>query len=454
MARWRRRLRHAAGSASLAVTLLLAGWHAPAQTGPPAVSWGERIEVVSGDAYRGPWRMNDSAFLYVDDPTVALGDGGTAGVAWADQARQDIFFRAYGPGGEPRLDAPVNVSRSPDIFSWLPRMLIPPRDPSRVYLLWQEIVFSGGSHGGETFFARSTHGGRRFSEPMNLSESIAGDGKGRLTERYWHNGSLDLALGPDGTLYATWTEYEGTLWLARSVDGGASFSEPLRVAGSDTRPARGPSLAAGPGGTVHLAWTVGEDPAADIHFARSTNGGRTFTEPRAVADSRGHADAPKLALDGDGTLHLVYAESPGGPFRRYHIRHTRSKDGGRRFDPPQAIESLPAETFESAHFPALDVDGAGNLYLLWELFPAGARRPRGLGFTVSGDGGETFAPPALVPGTGDPALGHNGSQQGLLMRKLAVNAAGAVAVVNSTFKRGEASRVWLVRGRAETRAGD
>ena len=46
------------------------------------------------------------------------------------------------------------------------------------------------------------------------------------------------------------------------------------------------------------------------------------------------------------------------------------------------------------------------------------------------------------------ALGFNGSLQGSLMRKLAVNAAGAVAVVNSTFKRNEMSRVWLFRGQA------
>ena len=57
----------------------------------------------------------------------------------------------------------------------------------------------------------------------------------------------------------------------------------------------------------------------------------------------------------------------------------------------------------------------------------------------------------MVPGTADPTLGFNGSQQGLLMRKLAVNGAGAVAVVNSTFKRNEASHVWLFRGQAAGR---
>jgi hypothetical protein len=54
----------------------------------------------------------------------------------------------------------------------------------------------------------------------------------------------------------------------------------------------------------------------------------------------------------------------------------------------------------------------------------------------------------VVPGSIDPVLGDNGGQQGLLMRKLAVNEAGAVAVVNSTFTRDEASHIWLFRGQA------
>ena len=84
--------------------------------------------------------------------------------------------------------------------------------------------------------------------------------------------------------------------------------------------------------------------------------------------------------------------------------------------------------------------------MLWELFPSREDRPRGLGFTYSRDGGRTFELPSVVPGSADPALGHNGSRQGLLMRKLAVNAEGAIAVVNSTFQKSEASHVLLFRG--------
>ena len=326
-------------------------------------------------------------------------------------------------------------------------MVITSTDPIEVFILWQEIVFSGGSHGGEIFFARSTDGGRTFSAPFNLSNDIAGSGKGRLSLRYWHNGSLDLAMGLQGNLYAAWTEYEGTLWFSRSTDHGGSFSRPLHIAGGGgAAPARGPSLAIGAAGAVYLAWTVGEDTTADIRVAKSIDRGRSFGKPRIVFDSDGHADAPKITVDSKETVHLVYAESPGGPFGRYHIRHTRSIDGGDAFELPREISSLHTEQFAGANFPALSVDGEDNLYVVWERFPGAGSRPRGLGFAYSRDGGRTFVSPSVIPGSGDPAFGFNGSLQGLLMRKCAVNRAGAIAVANSTFKKNEASRIWLFRG--------
>jgi hypothetical protein len=434
------------------LTLALIAAPAPGQAEAPGVTWSERIEVASGGGYRGPWRMNESEYDYVDDPTVAIDEEGFIGVAWADQAGHDIFFQSYGPDGQTRFRAPVNVSRSPRIFSWLPRMVIAPGNGHAVYLLWQEIVFSGGTHGGEIFFARSKDGGQSFDEPLNLSNSIAGDGKGRLTPRYWHNGSLDLARGPEGALYAAWTEYEGNLWFSRSTDGGESFSEPLRVAGvRDGGPARGPSLAAGAQGTVYLAWTLGEDGSADIRFAESLDRGRSFGAPRIVFDSNGHADAPKIAVDAEGSVHLVYAESPAGPFERYHVRYARLKHGRGRFEAPREISRPQSERFDSLGFPALSLDGEGHVYVLWELFPRRDRYPLGLGFTRSSDGGETFSAPSIVPGSVDFAHGVNGSQQGFLMRKLAVNGAGALAVVNSSFKKTQASRIWLFRGKASGR---
>jgi hypothetical protein len=416
---------------------------APQPAPAPEVAWQKPILVDRGDAYEGPWRMNRSEFHYVDDPTVEIAVDGTIAVAWVDNRRRDVLFRAYDAGGEPLTAEPVDVSRSPEVFSWLPDLVV---DGRQVFVLWQEIVFSGGSHGGEIFFARSTDGGRSFGEPLNLSRSREGDGKGRLTRDIWQNGSLDLERGPDGALYAAWTEYEGALWLARSTDGGGSFSEPRQIAGSEEQPARAPDLAVGPEGRVYLAWSVGEVGDADIRLAVSDDGGGSFGAPQVLFASEGHSDAPRIAVDGRGDVHLVYAESPAGRFQPAHILYARLESGRPGPAQPRRIAG-PRSGVRSASFPALSLGADGGVFVLWERYPPGARHPRGLGFAFSTDGGATFSPPSLVPGTAASGLGDNGGRQGLLLDKLAVHESGAIAVVNSRFNEGEASRVHLIRGR-------
>ena len=381
--------------------------------------WRGSTEIAAGPAERGPWQQNESHYRYVDDATVAVDARGRVAFAWVDQATKDVHFGKQGGA--------VNVSRSSQTFSWLPRVAI--GADGVVYVLWQEIIFSGGSHGGDILFARSQDGGATFSAPLNLSASVAGDGKGRIDKDRSHNGSLDVAVGSDGTVFTAWTEYEGALWLRRSIDGGKSFSGKVRL--PDAKPARAPALAVH-GNTVYLAWTVGDDRSADIRVARSGDGARSFAAPVLVERSKPYSDAPKLAVDVRGTLHVVYAEGKG-------IVYSRSADQGRSFEPPRSIAQ------HDAGFPALDIDGKGNLYVLWERFAEHRQLARGLALAVSTDAGRSFSAPLLVPGSAD--AGWNGSSQGLLMRKLAVGRDGEVAIVNSSFREKQRSRVWLIRGR-------
>ncbi len=405
--------------------------------------------IDSGDAYRGPWRMNDSEFLFVDDPTVSINDNGVIAVAWADLANMDILLQVFEPDGKPRLREPLNVSSSPGIFSWLPKIVINDGDANQIYLLWQDIVFSGGSHGGEIFFARSMDGGRTFDAPMNLSKTIAGAGKGRLTSTRWDNGSFDLVMDENGDLYAAWTDYEGPLWFTRSSDAGETFTRPQHVAGDENdMPARSPTLAVR-GNMVYLAWAVGEYSRANIHYSVSHDGGLSFASPQEVHRSRGHADAPNLAFCGEGVLHLVYAESTRGMFRSYDVFYTHRATNAESFAAPKAITGHHSAEFYSAHFPEIDVDGENRLYVLWELAPDRRLRSRGLGLTYSTDGDASFAQPIVVPGTGEDQTGQNGSQQGLLMRKLGVNPSGQIAIVNSTFEPSVSSHIWLFRGELE-----
>ena len=410
------------------------------------VAWRGSVEIAAGGGERGPWQQNESRYDYVDDPTVALDRSGNAAVAWVDQGRKDVFFTIFGAEGKPRLADPVNVSRTPAVFSWLPRVVLSPLRPGDVFILWQEIVFSGGSHGGEIFFARSRDGGRTFDAPLNLSRSRAGDGKGRINRDVWHNGSLDLAIDAHGTLYAAWTEYEGPLWFCRSRDGGASFTKAIRVAGGG-KPARAPALAVAPDGSLYLAWTHGEDDSADVNVARSSDGGRSFARPAVVARTPGYSDAPKIAVDAKGVVHLVHAESEGGPFERYHVRYTRSHDQARTFEAPRDLSQLNPSGVTSAAFPAIEADHHGRIVVVWETYPNARTNPRGLAIAVSLDHGERFSAPASVPRSAGAAGGSNGSHQGLLMRKLALTDGGEIALVNSSLAPGAGSRVWLMRGR-------
>jgi hypothetical protein len=260
------------------------GQATPPRHDDPAASlrWSTPIEVARGAGVRGPWQQNDSRYDFVDDPTVVLATDGAALVAWVDQARKAVLLQRFSATGRPLWRTPVDVSRQPSTFSWLPRLALASDAPHVVYALWQEIIFSGGSHGGDMLFARSVDGGRSFETPRNLSRSVGGDGKGRIHRDVWHNGSFDLVAGPKGRIFVAWTDYEGHLWLCQSHDGGARFTSARQVAPAGAAgPARAPSLALGPQGELYLAWSVGEDTRGDIHFMRKAWPSR----PPSMADA-------------------------------------------------------------------------------------------------------------------------------------------------------------------------
>ena len=389
------------------------------------------MEIASGGGNKGPWRQNDSHYDYVDDATPAFLPDGRLALAWVDQRRKDVLLQVLGADGRP-LGAPVDVSRSPATFSWMPRMASAGKDT--LYVLWQEIIFSGGAHGGDILFARSLDGGRSFSQPRNLSASRGGDGKGRLDRTIWSNGSLDIAAALDGSVLAAWTEYDGMLWLARSRDGGRSFTAPQHIAGDEKLPARGPSLAIGPAAHVYLAWTVGEDPDADIRVSQSNDGGASFALPVRVGASGARADAPQIAVDRKGGLHLVYVEQAGT--KPGVVRYAYASGPALRFGMPRSM-STAGENARMAH---LAIDDQERAHVVWE-----SASRKGLRHTFASSAGLTD--PAAIPHSRDAAGALSGSQQGILGRKLASGPEGMIALVDSSLTPGRGSHIWVMRGR-------
>lgn len=103
--------------------------------------------------------------------------------------------------------------------------------------------------------------------------------------------SVGAALDSRGQLWLARVQ-DRHLLVSRSADGGQSFSAPVAVtpqpeavtADAENRP----KIAVGADGSVHVSWTqsLGKPMSAHIRYARSTDGGRTFSPPLILNDDR------------------------------------------------------------------------------------------------------------------------------------------------------------------------
>ena len=161
--------------------------------------------------------------------------------------------------------------------------------------------------------------------------------------------------------------------------------------------AQSPEIALGPDGSVHMVW-IDENtaaPAADhskyghshvaatnLLYARSTDGGRSFSAPVQINEKAGDVwgfsvSKPRVVVGGNGTVHLFYPGNDTNPINgkpEAVALYTRSTDGGRSFAKPQRLNEMgktDASDFvhgglTHAHvFGTLAADGKGNVYALW-----------------------------------------------------------------------------------------
>jgi len=115
-------------------------------------------------------------------------------------------------------------------------------------------------------------------------------------------------------VYVAWSQYHGlqsgnnAVLFARSTDHGLSYTRPFRVTPNEHGTASFVDLAVGPDGTVYLAYLTypsSSRPTADVWLLRSDDGGVSFTSPSHVAsielfDSNQFAGATGTVDCGDG----------------------------------------------------------------------------------------------------------------------------------------------------------
>ena len=170
---------------------------------------------------------------------------------------------------------------------------------------------------------------RSWSAPVSICPSAMGPG----------------ALDSDGQgrLYAACALYHSNIIVySRSDDGGATWPVRVEVPGgsvtSEDYPIY-PRLAVDGRGRVHLVWTVQAFPGRLVMYARSDDGGETWSEPVEIdnaAEPDYQPDFGPVFIDvethGDDEVHLIWDGAP--TVERNHIW---SADGGDSWSAPTIL---------------------------------------------------------------------------------------------------------------------
>ena len=188
------------------------------------------------------------------------------------------------------------------------------------------------------------------------------------------------AADPSGHLWVAYAQpagKSGQVVLQRSDDGGATWQQPVRV-NSAVEPvaAEGenrPKLAFGTAGEIYVTWTspTSEQFTGDIRFARSLDGGKTWSAPTVV-----HRDRQlithrfeSLLVDPKGRLWVAWvdkrdlkvAEEAGREYRGAAIYYSHSDDRGATWSTDTKLADSSCECCRIA----LAVNPQGRVAAMW-----------------------------------------------------------------------------------------
>lgn len=347
-----------------------------------------------------------------ETPAVAADGAGHVVLAWASQtgALERTIFLARSSDGGAHFEAPIAWRKVPiyRFHSGSPARpmtfsthVLPRLAAGRdaIWLAWVEAIDGGPEV--RYLAARSTDGGAHFSEPAPVHGSNA-----------LRPGFTALGLAADGAVLAAWLDGRSKHqqpYFAASPGGSAAGrfgAERLVFAGPGGQgvcPCCDLAVARAQDGTDYVAFRNADAGHRDIVVARSSPDG--FDPPVPVSpdhwtfDGCPH-DGPALALAGDA-LHLLWMDGHAGTNRVYSAH---SRLGSLKFAPR---ELSPGSKGSQAH-PRLIADGKGRLLAVWDE-SLGAAEPaqssssagpsHAHGAALSGDGRAVMYATADASGT-------------------------------------------------------
>lgn len=329
-----------------------------------------------------PWNNN----IRVDDdakennqerPAIAVGGTGRVYAAWVDHRISPTsahLFSAYSTDEGQSWSTPnVRVNDEGSNVSSLYAPALAAAGPLTVHVAWTGDVY--GYTG--IYYDRSTDGAASWGTDRLLSSPP--------TVRPAH--SPDIAVYAQA-VYVVWTEV-GSLYLARSPDEGTSWITSTQPIITSTYGVYNPALAVSVDGTLHLAWEETGQNERAVCYARSKDGGLSWTNRRCFGWGAlpSHQANPDIAVDrSTGRVHLVWDDSTFGNAAIYHVA---SNDEGVTWNTP-ASASLAAVAVE----PVVTAQG-GLVYVVWDQQPL-TGGDHDIYYNSSTDGGQSWGMPGRV----------------------------------------------------------
>ena len=317
------------------------------------------------------------------DHVYVSNDGGKS---WS----RDRLKSSYGVYGDPvircdyagnfyyaHLSNPKGVARTSD--SWLDR-----------------IVIQKSEDGGNTWSDGS------YTKPRSPKDQ----------DKHW------LAIDPaDNTIYMTWTEFDlygskkpsdkSRILFTKSTDGGASWSDPLRISqfegdciDHDQTP-EGAVPCVGLNGEVYVAWSFDEK----IYFDRSNDGGQTWLDEDIVVTDQPEGwtisvpgimrcnGMPITGIDRSGGAHhgriyVNWSDQRNG-VDDTDIWLAYSNDQGNSWSEPIRVNDDEAGAHQFLTWMAVD-ESTGNIYIVFYDRRAHNDNTTDVYLAYSSDGGQTF----------------------------------------------------------------
>jgi hypothetical protein len=219
-----------------------------------------------------------------------------------------------------------------------------------VYVCWARFTGVSGNNG--VFFSRSTDGGRTYSQPQKISDSIHG-------VQY-----CDIAVTSNGTVFVAWRQFEfnkgqlqrdGVAWT-KSTDGGATFAKPAVA-------------------REFVHWDVrdgssrdcGDGPSAcdsGYVFFRVDSQVRITADPTDTAHPQAAYVAYNATVPGTQTpTGSTYETVEPGVGSQGQIYFIKTLNGGASWSAPTRITPNQAEGHQ--FFPDIDAN-AGKLHVVWQ----------------------------------------------------------------------------------------